>query len=137
MKKICKIALNTGLIISFGLGIFHFFAPHFFQWYAYMPNAPRSLIVSIDWGNFFFSLLLSGYSLLLLIFQEEIINKVRGVFEFYVLFVMIWLTRVVITYMHPRNIDFKTVDIIQMSAFATVFLILLIPMIYSLVNNKN
>lgn len=137
MKKYCKYALNLGLIISFGLGVLHFFIPHIFKWYSYIPDAPRSLIVSIDWLNFFFSLLLSGFSLLLLIFQNEIRKRLRGVFEFYVLFVMLWLARAVMTYMNPWNNDFQMIDKIQISSFSFIFLLLFIPMIYFWIKNSS
>jgi len=58
-----------GLSLSTLTGLWHFTVPYLFQWYSYIPNEYKSLITGIDWINFFFSLLLAGYSLLL--YNEE------------------------------------------------------------------
>jgi hypothetical protein len=38
-----------GLAISAAFGAWHFFIPYMFHWYSYIPNAPRTLVVSLDW----------------------------------------------------------------------------------------
>jgi lipid-A-disaccharide synthase-like uncharacterized protein len=65
-----------GLSLSALVGLWHFTVPYLFQWYSYIPNEYKNLIVGIDWTNFFFSLLLSGYSLLLLAIRKKCLVKI-------------------------------------------------------------
>jgi len=130
MNKTLKILLNIGLFTSLFFGLWHFIIPYQFKWYDFLPNAPRAIIVSIDWINFFFSLLLTGNSFLLLINQKEIISGQRGIYSFYVLLVIVWFSRVVITIWHPWNKDYLFIDFAQIAIFTIVFLMLFFPMIY-------
>ncbi|HOJ65240.1 MAG TPA: hypothetical protein PLE45_12560 [Spirochaetota bacterium] len=87
MKRIQRILLNAGLIISMCVGIWHFFVPYMYRWYSYLPNAPREIIVSIDWINFFFSLLLSKINILLIVNQKLITSKNKAIYSFYSLLI--------------------------------------------------
>jgi len=59
MKKI-KPFYYIGTALSFLVGIWHFFVPSMFQWYSYIPDEYITLIVGIDWTNFFFHLYSQG-----------------------------------------------------------------------------
>ena len=72
MKRYASILMKIGLTISMGFGLWHFIIPYQYKWYSYIPDAPRAIVVSIDWINFFFSLFLTGTSLILIIFQKRI-----------------------------------------------------------------
>jgi hypothetical protein len=135
MKKIVKVVLNFGLFTSTIFGIWHFFVPYIYHWYDYIPNAPREIIVSIDWINFFFSLFLAGSSFLLIIHQREIELK-KGIFSFFIFLVFIWFSRVIITLVHPWNQPYQFIDIIQFIIFLFVFILLFIPLMYYLLNKK-
>lgn len=123
--KITNIFLITGLIISSAFGFWHFFIPYQYHWYSYIPTAPREIIVSVDWINFFFSLFLTGNSVLLLIFRKKILAKEAVSFSLYGFLTFAWLIRVIITIVHPWNKDFM--QLIQLDSFVIVFIILLIP----------
>lgn len=123
--KITNIFLITGLIIRGAFGLWHFFIPYQYNWYSYIPSAPREIIVSVDWINFFFSLFLSGNSVLLFIFRKKILAKEIVSFSFYGFLTFAWLIRVIITMVHPWNYDLM--QLIQLDCFVIVFIILLIP----------
>jgi hypothetical protein len=125
--KAAKACFIAGLAISFGTGIWHFFVPYLYRWYSYIPQAPRSIVVSIDWINFFFSLILSGNSFLLLLFRRRIYLKEVVSFTFYGFMVFVWLARVILTVVHPWSYDLMWK--IQVVAFSIVFLLLLWPFI--------
>lgn len=125
--KLSKTLLVTGLILSSLTGIWHFFIPYMFKWYSYIPEAPRAVIVSVDWINYLFSLLLSGVSVLLLILVNEIFRKEKTALVFYVFLVFVWLNRIVLTIVHPWSYDLMF--FIQLGAFAAIFFILTIPLI--------
>ena len=136
MNKLNRILLNIGLSISLLFGLWHFFIPYMFNWYSYIPDAPRSIIVSIDWINFFFSLLLFGISIILLFLQKQIVQVNTNVYSFFALLVFTWLSRIVITIIHPWNIKYQFIDIIQITIFTIVFVLLIFPFVYFLLQQE-
>lgn len=130
LENLNKILINTGLIISFGFGVWHFLIPTLYKWFDYIPNAPDNLIVAIRWTNFFFSLMLSGYSLLLLLLQKRIIARDFIALMFYGFLVFLWLCRVIMTIILPWS-GFGVYDLmflIQLLTFIAEFVILVIPL---------
>lgn len=121
-----NLLLITGLIISLFFGIWHFGVPYIYKWYSYIPNAPKAIVVSIDWINYFFSLLLTGISFLLLIFYKRISIEKSTLF-FYILLLFTWLSRILITIIRPWGYDI--IFVIQLIIFTSEFIILLIPLI--------
>lgn len=132
MKNRIRLILTFGLVISTIVGILHFFVPYAFAWYSYIPNAPQEILVSIDYINFFFSLMLTGVSLLLLRFRQRIFEGSPEMISFYFFFVFTWFCRVVITIFIPWPSALQTW---LMVGFSTEFMITLIPAI-SLTNAK-
>ena len=132
--KFANLIIISGLIFSCAFGIWHFIIPYQYNWYSYIPSAPREIIVSIDWINFFFSLFLTGNSLLLLFFRKKIIAKEIVSLSFYGFLTFVWFTRIVITIVHPWNYDSMWVT--QVVSFSIVFIILLIPFVWILFKGK-
>lgn len=127
MKKLSSILFSVGLIISSLAGILHFFAPYAFAWYSYIPEAPHEIYASIDYVNFFFSLLLTGLSLLLLYFKKKIFEVSKEIFIFYIFLVFTWFCRVLITFIIPWPTPLQKWLIV---GFSTEFIITFIPVIY-------
>lgn len=114
-----------GLVVSAGFGAWHFFIPYLFRWYSYIPNAPRTLLVSIDWTNFFLALLLCGTSVLLIVLHRRVLGGEPSAFAFYSFLTAVWLTRIVLTAVHPWQYDWMFA--VQMAGFGLVFVLLLLP----------
>lgn len=129
MGKLSSILLSVGLIISSLVGILHFFIPYAFVWHSYIPNAPQEIYASIDYINFFFSLLLSGFSLILLFYKKKIFEGSIELLVFYIFLVFTWLCRVIITIVVPWPTSLQTW---LMVGFTSEFIIILIPAIYLL-----
>jgi len=127
-----------GLLLSAIIGLLHFTVPYVFQWYSYIPNEYENLIVSINYVNIFFSLLLSGYSLLLLFFRKKIFNGNKELLIMYGFMVFVWFCRIVITFIEP--VPLKSVPLViygqQIGAFI-IFLLQLIPFVYLIKKVKN
>jgi len=122
-----------GLSLSTLVGLWHFSVPYLFQWYSYIPNENKSLIVGIDWINFFFSLLLAGYSLLLIIMRKKVFNRNKEIFIMYGFMVFVWFCRVVITVINPWPLEpAALVAYGQQTAAFVIFLLQLIPFIFLL-----
>jgi hypothetical protein len=124
-----KIIYIIGLILSTCIGVWHFTAPYLYKWYSYIPDAPIEIKRSIDYTNYFFSLLLTGLSIILIIFTNRIFNKNVEILTFYGFLVFVWLNRIIINILLPWNYD-KKFNIRLISVSATIFIIQLIPMIY-------
>lgn len=131
-----KFLLLSGLSLSFLVGIWHFFIPSIFHWYQYIPENAYSLKVGIIWTNFFFSLLLSGLSLLLLVFHKSIGKQNSPLLWIYGFLTLVWFTRVILTIFLPM----QGYDIIfwgSISAFTLIFFFMLIPSIYIIRRNNS
>jgi hypothetical protein len=127
----------VGLSLSTFVGLWHFTVPYLYQWYSYIPDDYKSIIVGIDWINFFFSLLLSGYSLLLLIMRKKVFGKNKEIFIMYEFMVFIWFCRVVITFVDPWPLEpVAWTSYGQQIASFIIFLLLLIPFIHLLKKYK-
>jgi hypothetical protein len=126
-----KTLYGIGLILSTVIGIWHFGVPYLYQWYSYIPNENKFLFVGIDWINFFFSLLLSGYSLLLLLFRKKIFNGNKDLLVMYGFMVFVWFCRVAITFIDPWPLEPVAWPAYgQQIASIIIFLLQLIPFVY-------
>lgn len=125
MKKFNRVIAIIGLIISTLVGFWHFFIPYLYKWYSYLPEAPRAIIVSIDWINFFFSLLLTGNSALLILFRKKLFAGNSILLTYYGFLVGVWFCRIAMTIIHPWSYDFMFIG--QLVLFVIVFILLLYP----------
>jgi len=133
MKKTVMILFNVACIIGCVIGVWHFFVPYFNKWYSYIPNAPIEIYQSINYINFCFSFLLTGISLLLIIVQKQLFSDSNESKIFYIFFVLVWLSRVIIQFIWPWPSSLQTWLII---GFTVEFILTLIPIIYLLKINK-
>jgi heme exporter protein D len=100
-----EILYIIGLILSALVGLWHFTVPYMFQWYSYIPSEYKNLIVGIDWTNFFFSLLLSGYSIILVFMRKKAFAKNREILTMYGFMVFVWFCRAAITFIEPWPLE--------------------------------
>jgi len=133
MKKVIIIFFNVACIIGLIVGILHFFAPYVANWYSYIPEAPIEIYQSINYVNFCFSFLLSGFSLLLLLVQKKLFAGLKELNIFYVFFVLVWLSRIIIQVIWPWPSGLQTWLVV---GFTTEFIFTLIPMIYFIKTQK-
>jgi len=129
--KIIKILYIIGLFLSALVGVWHFTVPYLYQWYSYIPNEYENLIVSIDYVNFFFSLLLTGHSLLLVYFRKKIFIGNKEWLIMYGFMVFVWLCRGVITFIEPIPLEPSAIAAYgqQIGSFV-IFVLQLIPFVY-------
>jgi magnesium-transporting ATPase (P-type) len=123
----------VGLSLSTLVGLWHFTAPYLYQWHSYISNEYKNLIVAIDYVNFFFLLLLTGYSLLLLLMREKVFSKNKEIFIMYGFMVFVWFCRVIITFINPMPLEpVAWVAYGQQIGSFIIFLLQLIPFAYLL-----
>ena len=128
MKRYASILMQIGLVISMGFGLWHFIIPYQYKWFSYIPDAPRAIVVSIDWINFFFSLFLTGNSLILIIFQKRIKKADTFALTVYCFLTFVWLCRVLITIIRPWSKSYNTMFLTQLGGFMVVFILLAVPL---------
>lgn len=129
--NLLKIFSIIGIVLSAVVGTGHFFVPSLYKWHKYIPDVPKWLWVAINWCNIFFSICLTGLSIILLVFQREVFNKEIVAISFYSLLLFIWFSRVIITAFYNWGHDL--VWKIQLIVPIIIFLILLIPFLGILV----
>ena len=126
-----KVLYYLGSALSMGVGIWHFFVPHLYQWYDYLPMQYENLIVGIDYTNYFFSLLLTGLSLLLILSGKKAFAANREIIVFYGFLVFVWLNRALITFVHPWPLEpVAWAAHGQQIAAITIFLLLAASFVY-------
>lgn len=123
-----QVILNIGLVISAVFGLGHFIIPAVFNWSSFMGDIPRYIVVSVEWVNFILSLLLSGYSILLIAFQNRIKQKEKTALSFFGFLVFVYLVKSIMTIVNPWGMAVG--DIIEISSSILEFVLLLIPFIY-------
>lgn len=105
----------------------HFFVLIVFKWNEQLMDKPKWLKVSIDWTNYFFSLLLSGSSIILIFFISDVYAKEKLALTMYGFMAFVWLNRIIITVIHhwkKGRLQFYYIIV-----FNVIFLLILIPFI--------
>lgn len=126
-----QILYSAGLILSALVGVWHFFVPKMFQWYNYIPDEYENLITGINWTNFFFSLLLTGYSLILLTMRKKVFSGEKDILIMYGFMVFVWFCRAAITFIEPWPLEpIAWAAYTQQIVAFIIFISQLIPLIY-------
>ena len=125
MRRWGSVCYSVGAVLSALVGVLHFFAPRAFGWYTYIPDAPVEVVVSMDYINFLFSLLLSGLSILLLLLKGRLFGGSTELLAFYGLLVATWLGRTAVSVAIPWPNALQTWLVL---GSATELVLLLIPL---------
>lgn len=88
------------------VGFWHFFVPHLYDWYDYLPMQYETLIVGIDYTNYCFSALLFGSSLVLIILGKSALSLNRETVIFYTFLTTVWVFRACLaTFIEPWPLE--------------------------------
>ena len=128
MNLLLKILVMVGSSASIGLGVWHFFVPKAWNWYAYIDSHATELVAAVRAINAFFSLslVLFGMMNISLIYGERS--------DRYSLIVMLaatcvlWLTRVALQVIYPQGTLYPGLQYGMLSAFVIVTLCYAIPL---------
>ncbi|NLZ37626.1 MAG: hypothetical protein GX897_09180 [Clostridiales bacterium] len=106
MKRVKKVLYYFTLSISMLVGLWHFFVPHMFDWYSYLPMQYESLIVGIDYTNYCFSALLFGSSLVLILLGKSALSLNFETVVFYTFLTAVWVFRACLsTFIEPWPLE--------------------------------
>ncbi len=93
MEKASKVLYYVSLTLSMLVGLWHFFVPHLYDWYDYLPMQYENLIVGIDYTNYCFSALLFGSSLVLILLGKSALSLNPETIIFYTFLTVVWVFR--------------------------------------------
>jgi hypothetical protein len=106
MKRAVRTLYYTTLTVSMLVGLWHFFVPHLYRWYDYLPMQYESLIVGIDYTNYCFSALLFGSSLILILLRKSAFSFNRETIVFYTFLTLVWIFRACLAvFIEPWPLD--------------------------------
>ncbi len=133
MKKATKILYYISLSISMLVGLWHFFVPHLFQWYDYLPMQYENLIVGIDYVNYCFSALLFGISLILILLGKSAFSLNRETIIFYTYLTVVWVFRACLSvFIEPWPLEPSPVAAISQLVATVVLAIIMVVVTISL-----
>lgn len=129
MILISKILVTIGSTISIGFGIWHFFVPRAWNWYAYMDARATELVLAVRAINVFFSLslvLFGGMNLFLVCSGKA--NR-YAILVVLTATCILWLTRVALQLIYPQGTLSPALQYGMLSAFIMVSLCYIISLI--------
>lgn len=127
MKQM-KVMYCFGSFLSMLVGIWHFTVPWMFQWAEYIPY--ENLLVSIYYVNFCFSFLLTGISLIMLLWRRKVFDGNGEAMLLYGFFVLLWICRIGITFVWPCPPDAnKWMNYGQLMGSVAIAFLLTVPFI--------
>lgn len=123
-----RIPYYIGALLSMLVGLWHFTVPWMFGWADYIPY--ETLVVPIHYMNLCFSFLLSGQSLILLLWGKKVFAENREAVVIYGFLLLLWIFRVVMTVVYPCPPESNAwMNYGQMAGSALVMLLLLVPFV--------
>lgn len=134
MDLLVKIFVMIGSGASIGFGVWHFFVPGWWNWYAYIDSHAAELIIAVRAINIFFSLSLVLFGLVNIIM---VCGGKSNQFSIIVLLAatsLLWLTRVFLQVIYPQGSLYPGLQYGLLAAFSLVALCYVISLLITLVN---
>lgn len=120
MKRLVRVLVTVASAVSVGFGVWHFFVPAWWDWYAYIdPSAPE-LVLAVRAINAFFSLalVLFGVVNVLLVWRKKRDRYSTGVVL--AATCVMWATRVAFQIVYPQGSANPVLQYGMLATFAAV-----------------
>jgi hypothetical protein len=128
MDLLVKILVIIGSSASIGFGIWHFFVPTAWKWYAYIDVNATELVAAVRAINAFFSLSLVLFGIVnILLIHGDRSNR-YSIIVLLAVTCILWLTRVVFQVIYPQGSLYPGLQYGMLSAFVIVALCYLISL---------
>jgi hypothetical protein len=121
LDNLRKLLVSFGSLASIGFGIWHFFVPKLWNWYAYIDVNAKELFVAIRAINVFFSLSLVLFGIMNLLF---ILGDKANRYSILVLLgttCVLWLARVAMQIAYPQGSMNPVLQYGMLAAFIGIF----------------
>jgi hypothetical protein len=124
-----KILVMLGSSASIGLGVWHFFVPKAWNWYAYIDAHATELVAAVRVINMLFSLslVLFGMMNILLIFGGR--SNRYSIIVVLAATCVLWLMRVAFQVLYPQGSLYPGLQYGMLSAFVIIALYYLMPLL--------
>ena len=128
MNLMLKVLVMIGSSASIAFGVWHFFVPKAWNWYAHIDTHATELVAAVRAINAFFSLslVLFGVMNMLLIYGDR--SNRYSVTVMLAATCVLWLTRVVFQVVYPQGTLYPGLQYGTLSAFVIVTLCYAIPL---------
>jgi hypothetical protein len=136
MNLLLKILVMVGSSASIGFGVWHFFVPKAWNWYAYIDTQATELVAAVRAINAYFSLslVLFGVMNMLLIHGDR--SNRYSIIVMLAATSILWLTRVALQIIYPQGTLYPGLQYGMLSAFVVVSLCYMIPLIRMLLQQS-
>ena len=132
MDLLVKIFVMIGSVASIGFGVWHFFVPRLWNWYAYIDSHATELVIAVRAINIFFSLslVLLGIVNILLVYGGKA-NR-YSIIVMLATTSLLWLTRVLLQVIYPQGSLLPGLQYGMLAAFTLISLCYVISLIMTL-----
>jgi hypothetical protein len=132
MNLLVKIFVMIGSGASIGFGVWHFFVPRWWNWYAYIDSHATELVVAVRAINIFFSLSLVLFGLvnILLVYGGK--SNRYSIIVLLAATSLLWLTRVFLQVIYPQGSQYPGLQYGMLAAFTLVSLCYVISLMITL-----
>ena len=132
MDLLVKIFVMIGSGASIGFGVWHFFVPRLWNWYAYIDSHATELVIAVRAINIFFSLtlVLLGIVNILLVYGGK--SNRYSIIVLLATTSLLWLTRVFLQVIYPQGSLYPGLQYGMLAAFTLVSLCYVISLIITL-----
>jgi hypothetical protein len=129
MDLLVKILVIIGSGASIGFGVWHFFVPGLWNWYAYIDSHATELVIAVRAINIFFSLslVLLGILNILLVYGGK--SNRYSITVMLAATSLLWLTRVFLQVIYPQGSLYPGLQYGMLAAFILVSLCYVISLI--------
>jgi len=132
VNLLVKIFVMVGSGASIGFGVWHFFVPRLWNWYAYIDSRATELIIAVRAINIFFSfsLVLFGMVNILLVYGGK--SNRYSISVMLAATSLLWLTRVLLQVIYPQGSLYPGLQYGMLAAFTLISLCYVISLIMTL-----
>lgn len=129
MSLLVRILVTIGSVASISFGIWHFFVPAAWKWYAYINASATELVVAVRAINAFFSLSLVLFGVMnIMLIHGDRSNKYSMLVVLGATCVL-WLTRVAVQVIYPQGSLYPGLRFGMLSAFILISLCYVVPFV--------
>ena len=132
MDLLVKFLVMIGSSASIGFGVWHFFVPRLWNWYAYIDSHATELVIAVRAINIFFSLtlVLFGIVNMLLVYGGK--SNRYSIIVILATTSLLWLTRVFLQIIYPQGSLYPGLQYGMLAAFTLISLCYVISLMMTL-----
>lgn len=136
MYTLVRILVTIGSSASISFGVWHFFVPTIWKWYAYIDGAATELVAAVRATNAFFSLSLVLFGIVNIFLIQAGRPDRYSIIVMLAATSILWLIRVVFQFIYPQGSINAVLQYGMLLVFIVVDLCYLIPL-WIMVSQKN